>query len=519
MSKASQYRQKAQAYLKKGKISEAIEAYKKLLQVESRNPNLYNELGDIYLRANDKMQAVMSFEKAVDNYVKVALYNNAVAVCKKILRVVPNRLESIYKLGELKAKQKFSGEASRLFIQYFDMITADEGGMRPELVLPKVEMVLELVPEDDELHSRAGEVLTQVGLKIAAAEIFAKLIVSSVGKGDSEKTDFYRGRLDLLRDALSADEQAKIEELLAECIELSDDSEVDDEPDLTVEEIDTAAAAEAVGSDPAAAQEPAPVEAPAAAEAPVQEPVVEAVPAVEEVPAAAEIPAEPQEATAKEYEIPAEPQEATAKEYEIPAEPQEEPAKEYEIPAEPAAEPVVETAVVPEAEPDAGVTTVDDDLSHILEAEDAANETGTVDSEKFAEEITSEITSDVEENDFRSHYDLGMAYIEMALYNEAIKELQISSRSEQLQLRSLEMIGHCFLLLENPRLAVKQLNRGLEIAMNTGGDNLGIHYNLGLAYELLEEADKAREHFEEVYIVDVTFREISDKMKKYSTVS
>ena len=95
----------------------------------------------------------------------------------------------------------------------------------------------------------------------------------------------------------------------------------------------------------------------------------------------------------------------------------------------------------------------------------------------------------------------------------------IRDRSDQLQLRSLEMIGHCFLLLDNPRLAVKQLNRGLEIAMNTGGDNLGIHYNLGLAYEALNESEKAREHFEEVYIVDVTFREISDKMKKYSTVS
>ena len=175
MSKSSQLRNKAQTFLKKGKVSEAIEAYKKLLQVESRNPNLYNELGDIYLRAEDRLQAVSSFEKAVDNYEKVALYNNAVAVCKKILRVVPNRLESIYKLGELKAKQKFTGEASNLFIQYFEIVSADEAGMRPELVLPKVEMVLELVPEDEELHARSAEVLTQLGLKISAAEVVARL--------------------------------------------------------------------------------------------------------------------------------------------------------------------------------------------------------------------------------------------------------------------------------------------------------------------------------------------------------
>ncbi len=227
---------------------------------------------------------------------------------------------------------------------------------------------------------------------------------------------------------------------------------------------------------------------------------------------------EPEAEKVQEYEIPAVPDEPAAREFEIPVEPPVEPVVEPAAPPV-AAAPVEEYVIEEAAEDEPAATPLEDDLSDILEAEDAAVEASDIDAEKFTEEITSEITSDVEEDDFRSHYDLGMAYIEMALYNEAIKELQISSRSEQLQLRSLEMIGHCFLLLNNPRLAVKQLIRGMELAKNTGGDNLGIHYNLGLAYEALEDSDKAREHFEEVYIVDVTFREISDKMKKYSTVS
>ncbi len=494
MSKASQLRQKAQNYLKTGKISDAIEAYKKLLQIESRNPNLYNELGDIYLRAEDRMQAVLSFDKAVDNYENVALYNNAVAVCKKILRVVPNRLESIFKLGELKAKQKFIGEASRMFIQYLELASSGEADPMQENILPKVEVILELVPEDDELHARAAEVLTYIGLKISAAEVFARLIVRSVGSGDGEKTDFYRGRLDLLREALTAEEQAHMEDILAESLELEDDGEESDkEPDLTVEEIDTTAAAESVGSDPAASPEPPVEEPPAAKEIPAQEPAPQ--------PAAREVEEKP--APAREYEIPEEP--AAEEKQEAPAAP--EVTEEYVIDETPADDPAVE--------PDAGVTPPDDNVSDILDAEDAANEANVVDTD----DLVKEITSDVEENDFRSHYDLGMAYIEMALYNDAIRELQISARSEQLQLRGLEMIGHCFLQLDNPRLAVKQLNRGLEIAMTTGGDNLGIHYNLGLAYEALNEAEKAREHFEEVYIVDVTFRDISEKMKKYSAVS
>ncbi len=513
MSRASQLRHKAQNHLKSGKLAEAIDTYKKLLQIESHNPNLYNELGDIYLRAEDRMQAILSFGKAVDHYEKVALYNNAVAVCKKILRVVPNRLESIFKLGELKAKQKFNCEASRMFIQYLELASADEMNSSRDNIIPKVESILELVPEDDELHARVAEVLTQIGLKIASAEVFAKLIIRSVENDDNEKTDIYRGKLDLLRESLSAEEQASIEEILAGSLELEDDGEeLDEEPDLTVEEIDTKAAAESAGSDP-----------------------VEAEPVVEEEPAVEECAEEP--APAREDETQPEPAAETAREYEIPSEPEPEPepetgtGQEYEIPVEPAAEEKQEAPTAPEVaeeyvideapaddstvESDAGATIAKDGLSDILEAEDASNEATFIDTEKLAEEIT----SDVAEDDFRSHYDLGMAYIEMALYNEAIRELQISARSEQLQLRGLEMIGHCFLMLDNPRLAVKQLIRGLEIAMTTGGDNLGIHYNLGLAYEGLNEVEKAREHFEEVYIVDVAFRDISQKMKQYSTVS
>ena len=136
-----------------------------------------------------------------------------------------------------------------------------------------------------------------------------------------------------------------------------------------------------------------------------------------------------------------------------------------------------------------------------------------------AENLVEEITSDVEEDDFRSHYDLGMAYLEMALFTEAIKEFQIASRSEQIQIKSIEMIGHCFLMQNNPRLAVKQLLRGLELVKVSDSDSLGVHYNLGLAFEMLGDMEKAREHYEEVYIVDISFRDIADKMKKLSTVS
>ena len=465
MSKASQLRQKAQNALKKGKVQEAVDIYRKLLQVEPRNPNLYNELGDIFLHSSDRIQAVSSFEQAILNYEKVALYNNAVAVCKKILRIVPNRPETFFKLGELKAKQKFSGEAAVFFTQYFDSVL--EGGALPEGVQRKVEIALELLPASEEVLSRGADVLERAGHSGRAAAVLAGLIAG--GGVDAQRSDIYRRRLDRLMQSLGAEDKARIDDMLG--------------PAATHVQTEPAPAAEAGPAASRADTEPAAYMDATSGEAP------------QEVYEAAGKPGATGEAPQEKFEADA----------------------VFDAPAESAFQngsgvPVRRSAPQP-GQPDRGAPAAED-LSDILEAEDAALEAARSDTRRLAEEIT----SDVEEDDFRSHYDLGMAYIEMALYNEAIKELQISARSEQLQLRSIEMIGHCFLLMQNPRLAVKQLLRGLDIARIAGGETLGIHYNLGLAYEALGEIDKAREQYEEVYIVDVTFREISDKMTKFSTV-
>lgn len=550
MSKASQLRQKAQAALKKGKVQEAVETYRKLLQVEPRNPNLHNELGDIFLRSDDRIQAIGSFEQAILNYEKVALYNNAVAVCKKILRVVPNRPETVFKVGELKAKQKFTGEAVAAFVQYFDSLLG-EAAQVGDAAMKKAEKALDLLPGNEEVGARAADVLARGGRTARAAEVLAQ-VVAAAG-GDGGRTRLYRQRLESLRVSLGADDQAKIDGILASAARPAAEADVP-------EEVAHAAAQTAPdAADPASSGveefkdggEPAPpgteysVDAAADEVSPEElEPGAVAEEASAGAASAGEYAIDPEEDAAPEKEYAIDPDAGTApgEEYAIeqPEPPDGRPAAAPGAEAPPAApaqsgteapqSAPAETAAPQTEQPEAreqppaprqaeaaGLgrnATVSEDLSDILDAEDAEMEAA----QSVTSSITEEITSDVEEDDYRSHYDLGMAYIEMALYNEAIKELQISSRSEQLQLRSLEMIGHCFLLLQNPRLAVKQLTRGLDIARVSGGDSLGIHYNLGLAYEALGEVEKAREHFEEVYIVDVTFRDISDKMKKYSTV-
>ena len=107
-----------------------------------------------------------------------------------------------------------------------------------------------------------------------------------------------------------------------------------------------------------------------------------------------------------------------------------------------------------------------------------------------------------------------MAYLEMDLITEAIREFQFAANSSMYQVRSLELIGLCFIKENNPALAVKQLEKGLALVGDVDRDSIGLQYNLGLAYEMLGQDEKARHCFEEVYVLDVSFRDVAEKMKK-----
>jgi Tfp pilus assembly protein PilF len=78
------------------------------------------------------------------------------------------------------------------------------------------------------------------------------------------------------------------------------------------------------------------------------------------------------------------------------------------------------------------------------------------------------------------------------------------------------MIGLCFLKQDQPRLAIKQLEKGLEIVGKIDKDSLGLCYNLGVAYEQVGDTDRAKVCFEDVYLEDVTFRDVAKKIEKFS---
>ena len=74
---------------------------------------LFNRVGDLMLRQGNVADAVDYYEKAVDRYAETGFFNNAIALCNKVLRHSPGRTSIYYKLGRISAQKGFKNEAKR----------------------------------------------------------------------------------------------------------------------------------------------------------------------------------------------------------------------------------------------------------------------------------------------------------------------------------------------------------------------------------------------------------------------
>jgi tetratricopeptide (TPR) repeat protein len=122
--------------------------------------------------------------------------------------------------------------------------------------------------------------------------------------------------------------------------------------------------------------------------------------------------------------------------------------------------------------------------------------------------------------DYETHYNLGIAYKEMDLLDEAVEEFQAAAGltaprdSTPRYLQCCNMLGHCFMQKEMSSLAVMWFKKGLDAPGHTEDEYQALRYDLGLAYEQMGELDRAIEVFTEVYGINVSYRGVADKLRE-----
>ena len=122
------------------------------------------------------------------------------------------------------------------------------------------------------------------------------------------------------------------------------------------------------------------------------------------------------------------------------------------------------------------------------------------------------IAENVDDEDYESHYDLGVAYKEMGLMDEAVAEFQKALRGTTHRVRSYEALGHCFVEKEQYQVAASVLSRA--IALGEGDDHhlVGVLYLLGRATEALSKHGDALDYYQRVFAVDIEFRDVADRI-------
>jgi len=126
------------------------------------------------------------------------------------------------------------------------------------------------------------------------------------------------------------------------------------------------------------------------------------------------------------------------------------------------------------------------------------------------------VAANVDDEDFDSHYDLGIAYREMGLIDEAVAEFQKALRGAAHRIRAYEALGQCFIDRSEFDVAITVLSRSLREPGLEDDDLIGVLYLLGYAAEENGQPRDAAAYYQRVFAIDIDFRDVGDRLKSMS---
>lgn len=118
----------------------------------------------------------------------------------------------------------------------------------------------------------------------------------------------------------------------------------------------------------------------------------------------------------------------------------------------------------------------------------------------------------VDAGELESHYDLGVGYKEMGMYNKAIKEFEVAAGNPQRRVDCLTLQAACFRDNGEPEKARELLQRGRELDVLSDGERITICYELGFLYESQGDSREAVELYREVHKANPTFHDVAQRL-------
>ena len=183
----------AQKFLAKGQIDKAIAEFEKL--ADSSDGNVYNTLGDLYLKKGDTKRSAEFYYRAADIFRGQGFYDKAKALYKKILNINPSDYRATLAIGELSEEKGLVQEAIKYYLSAITILTKEK--KRDELI-EVYQKVLNLAPSNLQMRAKVADFYFQEGLTEEASKQYSILGRLFQDSGDLNKAkDYYHRALSL----------------------------------------------------------------------------------------------------------------------------------------------------------------------------------------------------------------------------------------------------------------------------------------------------------------------------------
>jgi tetratricopeptide (TPR) repeat protein len=121
------------------------------------------------------------------------------------------------------------------------------------------------------------------------------------------------------------------------------------------------------------------------------------------------------------------------------------------------------------------------------------------------------IESSIDEQDYETHYNLGIAYKEMGLLPEAIKEFELAFQGDLRFQDASMMLAACYRERGMTTTAIDFLTNALSDPRCMKENLLAMKYELATIYDSEGDKKRAKALYEEVCRLDPTFRDVIKK--------